>query len=107
MLPYVGQAALWIGVREQDARAEKSCARLNHFETEQCVRAERAFLKAMGGGCQLAVAACAVLLEEILWLRAVSFLGRRARRAESRMPVTEAVELVLQVARLLAAGSYA
>src|SRR6266478_311177 len=91
MLPCVGQAALGIEVREKDARAETICARLNHFETEQCVRAERAFLKAMGGGCQLAVAACAVLLEEAIWLRAVSFLGGRARRAEARGPASEAV----------------
>src|SRR6266568_2631219 len=98
MLPCVGQAALGIEVREKDARSETICARLNHFETEQCVRAERAFLKAMGGGCQLAVAACAVLRGEILWLRAVSFLGGRARRAEARGPVSEAVELGRQVA---------
>jgi len=101
MLPCVGQAALGIEVREKDARAETICARLNHFETEQCVRAERAFLKAMGGGCQLAVAACAVLLDEVIWLRAVSFLGGRARRAEARGPVSEAVELGRQVARQL------
>src|SRR2546428_14018277 len=105
MLPYVGQAALWIEVREQDARAEKICARLNHFETEQCVRAERAFLKAMGGGCQLAAAACAVLLDEFICLRAVSFLGGRARRAEARGPVTEALELGRQTARQLGAGT--
>src|SRR6266700_1576917 len=105
MLPCVGQAALGIEVRERDARSETICARLNHFETEQCVRAERAFLKAMGGGCQLAVAACAVLRGEILWLRAVSFLGGRARRAEARGPVSEAVELGRQVARELGAGT--
>src|SRR6266568_1720043 len=98
VLAAAGLEGLGIEFRERDARSETICARLNHFETEQCVRAERAFRKAMGGGCQLAVAACAVLRGEILWLRAVSFLGGRARRAEARGPVSEAVELGRQVA---------
>ena len=59
MLPCVGQGAVGIEVRESDERIATICERLNHFNTRQCVTAERAFLAAMGGGCQSPVAAYA------------------------------------------------
>ena len=52
MLPCVGQGAIGIEVREQDERIAAICERLNHHHTLQSVTAERAFLEAMGGGCQ-------------------------------------------------------
>ena len=62
MLPCVGQGALGIEIREQDERIAKICERLNHFDTQQCVTAERTFLAAMGGGCQSPVAAYAEII---------------------------------------------
>src|SRR5207249_10645833 len=59
MLPCVGQGAVGIEVRQDDERIATICERLNHFNTLQCVTAERAFLAAMGGGCQSPVAAYA------------------------------------------------
>ena len=50
MLPCVGQGAIGIEIRADDERIAKICERLNHFNTFQCVAAERAFLRAMGGG---------------------------------------------------------
>src|ERR1022692_1176810 len=52
MLPCVGQGAIGIETRADDERIAKICERLNHFNTFQCVTAERAFLRAMGGGGQ-------------------------------------------------------
>ena len=52
MLPCVGQGAIGIEIRADDERIAKICERLNHFNTFQCVTAERAFLRGMGGGCQ-------------------------------------------------------
>ena len=52
MLPCVGQGAIGIEIRAGDERIAKICERLNHFNTFQCVAAERAFLRGMGGGCQ-------------------------------------------------------
>jgi hydroxymethylbilane synthase len=101
MLPCVGQAALGIEVRTDDGRIASICERLNHYHTQQCVLAERAFLKGMGGGCQVPVAAYAEVLGEQLRLRAVSFLGQTARRGEGRRPITEAVELGVQLAAQL------
>ena len=59
MLPCVGQGAIGIEIRANDERVAAICARLNHHHTFQCVTAERAFLRAMGGGCQSPVAAYA------------------------------------------------
>src|SRR5205807_6809395 len=75
MLPCVGQGALGIEIREQDERIATICERLNHFNTLQCVTAERAFLAAMGGGCQSPVAAHAEVAGEQLRMRVFSVLN--------------------------------
>ncbi|HEY2952594.1 MAG TPA: hydroxymethylbilane synthase [Verrucomicrobiae bacterium] len=105
MLPCVGQAAIGIEVREGDEPIAKICAKLDHYETRQCVTAERAFLQAMGGGCQLAVAAYAEVRGGQLRMRAVSFLGQHAQRAEAQRAVNEAVELGQQIADQLGKGA--
>lgn len=101
MLPCVGQAAIGIEIRANDARIAEVCARLNHHETFQCVTAERAFLAAMGGGCQAPVAAHATVVGGELQLRAVSFL-RGGQRAELRGPLAEPVALGRNMAERLA-----
>lgn len=101
MLPCVGQAALGIEVRADDGRIASICERLNHYSTQQCVIAERAFLKEMGGGCQIPVAAYAQALDKELRIRGVTFLAEKIRRGEARRPITEAEELGRDLARQL------
>lgn len=84
MLPCVGQGAIGIEVRRDDARIAEICAKLNHPATQYCVVAERAFLQAMGGGCLSPVAAYGDLIEGQLRLRAVSFRGGKKRAGEVR-----------------------
>jgi len=103
MLPCVGQAALGIEVREGNTRIAEICAALDDRDTHACVLAERAFLKAMGGGCHLAVAAYADILGSQMRLRAVSFLGGSPRRGDAKRPVAEASELGRQLAAELGA----
>jgi hydroxymethylbilane synthase len=98
MLPCVGQGALGIEVREGDERIATICERLNHFNTLQCVTAERAFLAAMGGGCQSPVAAYAEVAGSHVRMRALSLANGPARRAEAKRPLKEAVELGQQLA---------
>ncbi|MDB6066674.1 MAG: Porphobilinogen deaminase [Pedosphaera sp.] len=98
MLPCVGQGALGIEVRENDERIAALCERLNDFDTQQCVTAERAFLAGMGGGCQSPVAAYAEIIGGELRMRAVSFRDGTMRRGEARRPIKEAVELGRQLA---------
>jgi hydroxymethylbilane synthase len=89
MLPCVGQAAVGLEVREGDERIAVLCERLNHYDTLQCVTAERAFLQAMGGGCQSPVAAYAEVVGEQLRIRAVSFRDGPRRQGELRGPLRE------------------
>jgi len=98
MLPCVGQGAVGIEVREHDERIAAICERLNHFNTRQCVLAERAFLAAMGGGCQSPVAAYAEAIGTQLHMRALSFVGGPLRRARGKRPLTEALDLGQQLA---------
>lgn len=89
MLPAVGQAAIGIEVRSGDDRVKEICQFLNHHATCQAVRAERAFLQAMGGGCQSPLAAYAQVLGHQIRLRAVSFKEAAARRADLRGPLQD------------------
>jgi hydroxymethylbilane synthase len=93
MLPCVGQGALGIEIRENDGRLAVICERLNHFNTQHCVLAERTFLSAMGGGCQSPVAAYGEILGDRLRLRAISFRDGRIRRGEARGTIPEAAAL--------------
>jgi hydroxymethylbilane synthase len=98
MLPCVGQGAVGIEVREGDERLAAICERLNHFDTRQCVTAERTFLAAMGGGCQSPVAAYAEVAGGQLQMRALSFASGPMRRAQAKRSLNEAAELGQQLA---------
>lgn len=98
MLPCVGQGAIGIEIREGDGRIEAICERLDHFNTRQCVLAERAFLHAMGGGCQSPVAAYAEIVGGQIRMRAVSFRSGQCRRAQGQRAIAEAIVLGEQLA---------
>jgi hydroxymethylbilane synthase len=59
MIPAIGQGALGIEIRVDDPTVEPIVSELNHEETASCVLIERAFLRRMGGGCQVPLAAYA------------------------------------------------
>lgn len=101
MLPCVGQAAVGIEVRENDERIDAICGKLNDATTWHCVSAERAFLRAMGGGCQSAVAAYGEIFGDEIRLRAVSYLGKEIQRGEMRRPIAQAIELGEEMANSL------
>jgi hydroxymethylbilane synthase len=90
MLPCVGQGAIGLEIREQDDRIERICAKLNHRETFHAVTAERAFLKAMGGGCLSPVAAHGQVHGDTIALKAVSFHHNTEKRGAGERPVAEA-----------------
>ena len=101
MLPCVGQAAIGLEIRADDEQAASLCRELNDESTFQCVTAERALLRALGGGCQMPIGAHATLAGTELHLRAVSFLGDQMRRAEARGTVNDATGLGERVASQL------
>jgi hydroxymethylbilane synthase len=98
MLPCVGQAAIGIEIRAEDERIGKICERLNHYNTFQCTTAERAFLRAMGGGCQSPVAAHAEIIGDKISMRAISFINETVRRSEMKRPLGESNQLGEQIA---------
>lgn len=93
MLPCVGQGAIGVEIRADDERIAKICERLNHFNTFHCVTAERAFLRAMGGGCQSPVAAYAEVMDDKIFMRAVSFHNQTVKRGEGKRPIADATAL--------------
>lgn len=72
-LPAPGQGALGIEVLSDRADAIAAVAPLNDAETAHCVRAERAFSRALGGSCQVPLGGYAVLENGVLRLR--GFVG--------------------------------
>ena len=60
MLPAVGQGALTIAARENSPLRETIRKALNHGPTERAVRAERAMLRTLQGGCRVPVGALGV-----------------------------------------------
>jgi hydroxymethylbilane synthase len=59
MLPAPGQGALAVTVRTGDSRTLAAARTVHHGATARAVRAERAFLRRLEGGCQVPVAAYA------------------------------------------------
>lgn len=64
MLPAVGQGALGIETRAGDEETIEAVSKLDHKFTRLACIAERAFLRSLGGGCQLPIAAYAVVREK-------------------------------------------
>ena len=61
LLPQVGQGALAVECREDDERARAALRAIDDVEVHRCVGAERAFLRELGGGCDLPCGALAWL----------------------------------------------
>ncbi len=57
MLPAVGQGALGLQIRKTDSGLARVLTKLNHAPTAVEITAERSYLRALGGGCRLPIAA--------------------------------------------------
>ena len=71
MCPAVGQGALAVETRADGGEAEELTKRLEHRESRVAVTAERAVLRALGGGCQVPIGAYATVQDEVLQLGAI------------------------------------
>lgn len=87
-LPAIGQGALGIECRRDDARSVEVLARIVDRETSICVSAERAVMAAVDGNCRTPVAAYAVREGDTLRLRALLAEpdGSHLRTTERRAP---------------------
>ena len=71
ILPAVGQGAVGLEAREDDKETLALLECLNHTDTNDRVRAERALNKRLEGGCQVPIASFAQLDGDTLHLRAL------------------------------------
>ena len=107
-LPAPGQGAIAIEVRAGDADTAALVARVDDGVTADAVTAERAFVAALGGGCQTPIGAIAEVQDREIDLRAVvvSLDGARAVRGRQRGPRAVAGDLGRRLAdRLIADGA--
>lgn len=63
-LPAIGQGAIGVECRIDDEFINELLMPLNHIETYTCIKAERSFLKKLGGGCQVPIAAYATIVQK-------------------------------------------
>ena len=99
-LPAIGQGAIGIECRENDAEVEKLIAPLNHTETNLCVTAERAISQSLEGGCQLPIAGYAQLGNNQLHLRSLVGMpdGSLLCRSEAQGPQSNPIAIGQRVA---------
>jgi hydroxymethylbilane synthase len=107
-LPAVGQGALAVVTRAGDSDLIQRLQVLHHAETGAAVTAERAFLHALQGGCQIPIGALATCERDTVRLAGLvaSLDGAHILRGEGRAslgdPATAGLELA---AELRAAGA--
>ncbi|MEY4591370.1 MAG: hypothetical protein RIR18_265 [Pseudomonadota bacterium] len=107
-LPAPGQGALGIEIPDNQPETATQISSINHPETACCVRAERAFSRALGGSCQIPLGGYAVLEAGQIWLRGfvASVNGQRIVEGEIRGPVEQDEALGQALAnQLRAAGA--
>ena len=91
-LPAVGQGALGIECRLDDAELIAMLEPLDHRDSSDRVKAERALNRRLQGGCQVPIAAYALLEDDnMLWLRGLvgAVDGTQVFRVEGRAPRSE------------------
>lgn len=95
LVPAVAQGALAIQMRANDPHLDRVHAMLNDPHTEYAVRAERAFLRTLRGGCQAPVGAHATYDGEFLLMHAViaAVDGSTVVRGDRRLVTTSIDEI--------------
>jgi hydroxymethylbilane synthase len=84
MLPAPGQAVIGMECRTNDTRTQSVLTSVNNQITFQCVMAERAFTRALGGTCHSPVAAFCVLEDGDLRMRGQLFSEDGSELVEDR-----------------------
>lgn len=104
MLPAVSQGILAVEARADDAEAARLCAPLDDADARSCAEAERAFLAAMGAGCNAPLAGFATLDGDAMTMTAlVGSQDGRTVRVERRGPRAQGIALGQAAAAALVA----
>jgi hydroxymethylbilane synthase len=104
-LPAIGQGALGIETRIDDAEMNALIAPLHDPDTAVTVTAERALNRRLAGGCQVPIAGYAMLEGDEIWLRGLVGQpdGSETLYAELRGPAADADKIGVAVAEMLLA----
>ncbi len=102
-LPAVGQGAVALEIRENDAQMHQLLSLVDHATTRAAVLAERAFLREVQGGCQAPVGAHATLQGDQMILEAVvaAMDGSKVLRRSMEGPMAKPEVLGTALAREL------
>ena len=89
MLPAPAQGAIMVVCREEDNETKQKCTPLHHHITAVCTKAERDFLRTLGGGCSTPIGALAEVAGDEIHLQGNIFLmdGSRKKEIKKRMPL--------------------
>jgi len=103
MLPAVGQGALGIETRADDAQTSRLVAALDDEETRACITAERALLRELQGGCQVPLGAWGRIRKGELHLEAGVFsaAGTEYVRLDEAGTPAEADAIGVRLAQIL------
>ena len=103
ILPAVGQGALGLEIRESDDDLKSILTKLNHAPTAAEITAERSFLRHLGGGCLMPIAAFGKLEGEQLSLDGLVAApqGTSIIRDKVRGSALEAEELGKKLAEMI------
>ena len=103
MLPAVGQGAMAIETRESDPEVKEILQFFGDEETRLCTTAERAFLRALEGGCQVPIGAHAVIENYEIHLEGFvgSLDGKLSLRERSAGAKSEAENLGTNLAQVM------
>jgi hydroxymethylbilane synthase len=102
-LPAIGQGALGIETRMEDEEVEEKIRFLNDPPSAIAISSERAFLKKLGGGCQVPIAAFGQIVGSTLQIDGMvgTIDGKRLVRNHLEGPVEEAESLGFKLAEVL------
>ncbi len=102
-LPAIGQGALGIETRMEDEEVEEKIRFLNDPPSAIAISAERAFLKKLGGGCQVPIAAFGKIVGSTLQIDGMvgTIDGKKLIRHRVEGPIEEAESLGIELAKVL------
>ncbi len=109
ILPAIGQGALCIEIRKDDAKIGPLVESMNHTDSRTVVEGERAFLNRLEGGCQVPIAGHGKINKEKLILTGLvaEIDGTRIIKGEKSGPLDAAEAIGTELAEELLAGGAA
>jgi hydroxymethylbilane synthase len=106
-LPAIGQGAIAIECRKDDAETIQMLRSINHTETEIAIKAERSFMLTVGGGCKFPLAAYATISGSAIHLEAMTgdHKAYKMVRLSEESTIDKAVELGKSLAEKIIAAA--